>query len=742
MDLKLKLISSIVPRTYQQTIFANSIHKNTFIILPTGLGKTLIALMVSIYFFNNNSSKKILFLAPTRPLIEQQKKVFEDLIENSNKFNFLTLTGSTPPKKREQLYTENQFIFSTPQVIENDIINNILDINEISLCIFDEGHRATGNYSYCFIAETLYKTAHIISLSASPASSKQEIRQVLQNLYCENIEVRSYDDYDIKKYVNKTKIEYSEVELTQTLKQISNLLKKAHKKQIENLKKLVGDKISLPLTRQSILDIQKELRVKIATEQQHTEIWQAISLTSGMMKLLHGLELVESQEISCAYKYFYNIFRLNGDGSKAAKLLQFDVDVRNSFELLSKLCGQKIVHPKIDKLKNILAKEFKEKKDIRIIIFSQYRDTSLKIVEVLKEFKEIKPSQFIGQARKNEISMTQKEQKEILQKFRCGEINVLVSTSVGEEGLDIPKVDCVIFYEPVPSAIRTIQRIGRTGRFDVGKAYILISKGTRDVAVKYVASAKEKRMYKAISEIKRELERKEGLQEFIKEEQEIKKIDSRPLIYIDLRENNDLLKLLHKSEEVQVQAKKLEVGDCVISEYTAIERKTKLDFVNSILNKQIFKQLIDLARNYSRPILILEGRESIYMQRNVNPNVIRASLGVVAIELRIPIIETSSLEETKNILISFAKRVQKKEKMTSPIAEKKFSSQREELEKVISMIPKINIVTARNLLEKFGTIKNLTNKKQKDFEKVKGVGRKRAEFLEEFFRRKYDKLIS
>ena len=116
MDLKLKLISSIVPRTYQQTIFANSIHKNTFIILPTGLGKTLIALMVSIYFFNNNSSKKILFLAPTRPLIEQQKKVFEDLIENSNKFNFLTLTGSTPPKKREQLYIESQLIFSTSQV--------------------------------------------------------------------------------------------------------------------------------------------------------------------------------------------------------------------------------------------------------------------------------------------------------------------------------------------------------------------------------------------------------------------------------------------------------------------------------------------------------------------------------------------------------------------------------------------------------------------------------------------------
>ena len=101
--------------------------------------------------------------------------------------------------------------------------------------------------------------------------------------------------------------------------------------------------------------------------------------------------------------------------------------------------------------------------------------------------------------------MSQKEQKAIIDKFKADELNILIATSIGEEGLDIPEVNAVIFYEPVPSAIRKIQRTGRTARLAPGKLFILITKDTRDEINHYASSARERKMYKTIETVKNEL---------------------------------------------------------------------------------------------------------------------------------------------------------------------------------------------------------------------------------------------
>jgi len=96
----------------------------------------------------------------------------------------------------------------------------------------------------------------------------------------------------------------------------------------------------------------------------------------------------------------------------------------------------------------------------------------------------------------------------MIEKFKTGEINVLVATSIAEEGLDIPEVNEVIFYEPIPSAIRKIQRTGRTARLSKGKLKILVTKKTMDEIFHYVAQSKEKNMRSAIDTIKKEFEAK------------------------------------------------------------------------------------------------------------------------------------------------------------------------------------------------------------------------------------------
>src|SRR5208282_3816293 len=134
----------------------------------------------------------------------------------------------------------------------------------------------------------------------------------------------------------------------------------------------------------------------------------------------------------------------------------------------------------------------------RIIIFATFRDTVQLLVDYLT-VNGISCERFVGQATKDaEKGLSQKKQIAALSRFREGEFKVLVATSVGEEGLDVPSTDLVIFYEAVPSEIRSIQRKGRTGRSGAGRVVVLVTKGTLDEVFRHVSAGKEKQMQKTM----------------------------------------------------------------------------------------------------------------------------------------------------------------------------------------------------------------------------------------------------
>src|SRR5207247_2953383 len=120
------------------------------------------------------------------------------------------------------------------------------------------------------------------------------------------------------------------------------------------------------------------------------------------------------------------------------------------------------------------------RRESAVLVFARAAEPARRVAQEVARLPGIRPVRFGGQAcRGNDIGLSQKDQVEILQKFRDGEVNVIVATSIGEEGLDIPQVDLVVFYEPVPSEIRTIQRRGRTGRSAAGRVVMLVTKDTR-----------------------------------------------------------------------------------------------------------------------------------------------------------------------------------------------------------------------------------------------------------------------
>ena len=299
--------------------------------------------------------------------------------------------------------------------------------------------------------------------------------------------------------------------------------------------------------------------------------------------------------------------------------------------------------------------------------------------------------------------------------------------------MDIPKVELVIFYEPVPSAIRSIQRRGRTARLEKGKVKILITKNTRDEVYHWASIHKEKRMYKALKELRGNL----NLTEQKKLEPYTKKEDIK--IYADSREQgSSILKELSELG-LDLTVKSLKSADFIVSNRVGIERKTSEDFVNSIIDKRLLLQLKDLKENFERPILIIEGNEDIYSIRNIHPNAIRGMLATIAVSYRIPIIHTQNFRETAELIRTIAKR----EQQTSSTSfgtriEKKPVMTKEQQEFIVESLPGIGPMLAKSILRKFKTINKIMNSSKEELESVEKLGPKKAKNIREILDEIYE----
>jgi len=507
-------LDNLNPRKYQETIFNTAKDKNTLVVLPTGLGKTMIALMLAIDRLAKIKGSKVLFLAPTRPLASQHKEYFQRFLPELRQHVF---TGKINQSKRMQLWQESDIIFSTPQCIANDIDNG-LDLSNVSLLIEDEAHRCLKNYDYVKVAQhysSIAKNERILGLTASPGSEASIINEICKNLNISAVEIRTRDSEDVLPYIQKLSTEIIKIDFPKELTEIKSILQEIYKSKIEELKNrqlLFG-----PTTKKAILELQAKIMKMIATGNKHFNVLRGASVCAQAIKLQYLLELLETQTLRSAYNYFQDLFKqAERKESKAVISLVKNANFIKAYSLVLQNL-EKVEHPKIEKIKEIVRQEI-DSGSSKILIFSQYRDTINIINKSLNDMG-INSKLFIGQQKKNDVGMNQKEQKQVLEEFKQGKINVLVATSIGEEGLDIPEVNTVIFYEPVPSAIRKIQRAGRTARLKPGKLIILITKKTRDEGNYWAAIHKEKKMHEILKNMKDRINKKptkkENLDDFI-----------------------------------------------------------------------------------------------------------------------------------------------------------------------------------------------------------------------------------
>jgi ERCC4-related helicase len=487
------------PREYQERIAEVASEQNTLVVLPTGLGKTMIAVLTARRRLQKVEGGKIVMLAPTRPLVLQHYNTFKSAMGLKDT-EISLMTGEINPEERTLTWERSRFIFATPQTLRNDVQRGRIELTDVILIIFDEAHRSVKDYSYAQVAK-FYKdqarTPLIMGLTASPGGSREKVDEITRNLFIERVEARSEDDADVRAYVEQTELEGVKVSLPKEYEVLLRALREVYNEKITRLVE-AGFLPKSRLSKTMLLASRGVMvsRLKSSSSVGKGYLYGALVNQAQAIIILHAIEVLETQGISVLLKYLSRLRERPEQGKSAAALLK---DPRWHFVEEEADRIRNVGYPKLDRVAEIVKMQLQSKKDSKIIVFTQYRDTIETITERLSSIG-VSSARFVGQAKKvDNEGMDQKQQTEALEKFGAGAFSVLVSSSIGEEGLHVPDVDLVIFYEAVPSEIRSIQRKGRTGRTKPGRVIILLAEGTIDEAYYFSSLHREKVMKSLIS---------------------------------------------------------------------------------------------------------------------------------------------------------------------------------------------------------------------------------------------------
>jgi ERCC4-related helicase len=496
-------------RSYQYGMAQSACDRNTLVILPTSLGKTIVALLVCADVLYKYRDMRVLVMAPTRPLVSQHMASFLTALKLLDEHT-ASVTGKTAPEYRSAVWNKRsiRLLFATPEVVKNDLSERRLSLSDFRLVVFDEAHRAVKDYAYTSIATQYTQQSSnpvLLGLTASPGAERKRMQEVCDNLFIEKVEYRTENDPDVKHYVNPIDVKWEWFNLPEEYLYVMSLLRSVLDEKLKWLMQrgiITKNRIEW-IFKRDLINAGDLLRynLELTMEEQRGPIYIALSNQSAALSLMYCVELIGSQG---SYSLRAFLDRAEQGESKTQSFLSSDPRMLEAKALIA---GIQKEHPKIQRLLELVKQHLQfsasgpQESGPKVLIFTQYRDTARHIADILSK-SGVNSSRFVGQSkRQGDDGMKQEEQATVLESFRNGEFNVLVATSIAEEGLDIPEVDLVIFYEPIPSEIRYIQRKGRTGRKSAGSVIILASNDTVDRRYHLASQRRLEMMQKRLSNV-------------------------------------------------------------------------------------------------------------------------------------------------------------------------------------------------------------------------------------------------
>ncbi|KAF6006594.1 hypothetical protein HII12_004993 [Brettanomyces bruxellensis] len=558
--------SNLEVRKYQEEIVKKAVMENVLCSLPTGLGKTFIAATVMLNFYRWVERAKIIFMAPTRPLVAQQMRACYGIaglpLEDTT-----VLVGVTR-KDRAVLWETRRVFFSTPQMVANDLLSGLVDPRNVCCVVVDEAHRARGgSYAYCKVVERLDKlntSFRVLALTATPGATVESVQKVVDNLDISSIQLRTDKDPDVLQYMNSRSLVEIDCDITPEIQHAVILISEAILPVLKRANSAGIYDITDPARINQFMALEKS-RAVVANHRlpeglkwTYFFILRLLSEVGNFFRRLNVYGIVTFYGFFLdKYTEFTTKYQMKKSTNKLAASFYFSPQISELKSYIEKLIaedsknsanpGLKVVagtfsHTKFQELVKrvttfLQQKEHESHGNSSIIVFTEFRDNALEIVRCLESANKlvssadshskdlVRPHIFIGQAKeksrfdeetfrstkgrkkkknpkkrkKNEKNsdsplatrlgssetaqakgMSQKDQKELLSKFKDGVYNVLVATSIGEEGLDIGEVDMIVCFDSTSSPIKNIQRMGRTGRKRAGNVVMLFSSNERE----------------------------------------------------------------------------------------------------------------------------------------------------------------------------------------------------------------------------------------------------------------------
>ncbi|KAK6342733.1 3'-5' DNA helicase [Orbilia javanica] len=490
--------TNVSHRDYQFNITKRALFTNVLVALPTGLGKTFIAATVMYNWYRWAPESQIIFMAPTKPLVAQQVDACHKIV-GIPKSDTCLLTGHVSPGHRADYWKEKRLFFLTPQTLETDLTSGRCDPKRIVLVVVDEAHRATGEYAYCKVIRYIRRfnnSFRVMALTATPGSKVESVQEVITSLGIARTEIRTEESIDIRQYIHQREIQLEKFPLTDELTMVRDLFGKSLKPMLKKLNDMKVCYITDPanLTAFALTEARKKYFVSPAARTAPPALRGSIlSLFANLSSLAYGYELLLYHGIRPFYDYlkeFQN--EKSSKSSGGGKVVSAFFQDKQFLAMMNRCRGlmneeEFLGHPKLDYLCGTILRHFTEaaergEKDTRVMVFSNYRKSGEEILRVLKIHEPIiKPRIFVGQSAKTTgEGMSQKVQQETVERFKNGEFNVLVATSIGEEGLDIGEVDFIVCFDASASPIRMLQRMGRTGRKRAGGVVVLVTEGKEE----------------------------------------------------------------------------------------------------------------------------------------------------------------------------------------------------------------------------------------------------------------------
>ncbi|KAH9964439.1 hypothetical protein BC827DRAFT_1187103 [Russula dissimulans] len=485
-------------RDYQFNISRHCLFDNVLVALPTGLGKTFIAGVVMLNFYRWFPEGKIVFVAPTKPLVAQQIDACHKTCGIPGR-DAIELTGNNPRAFRFKAWQEKRIFYMTPQTFENDLNTDNCDPRDIVLLVIDEAHKGVGEYSYARVVRFLMAknpNFRVLALTATPGGTPEAVQAIVDALHISRIEIRDEQSLDIRGFVNEKKIEQHIIGMNEGIGKLRDLLANVLG---AYLRKCVGPGI----LRGNLNPVNfHPYRANAAMEEIYKrpdgrQLQWAYPLLRKIGSLARAMGyLLEASPHMC-----FRSLSEEAEGSGSDKPSGLNKDP--AFQaLMDELRLQKssgfAAHPKLEKLKTLVVHHFGQRlrdadgtnagersdDDTRAMVFVTFREAVDEIVEFLnQESPLLRVTKFIGQGvdKKGNKGLAQREQLDIINQFKGGVFNVLVATSVGEEGLDIGEVDLIVCYDAQKTPIRMLQRVGRTGRKREGYVHVLLAEGREEM---------------------------------------------------------------------------------------------------------------------------------------------------------------------------------------------------------------------------------------------------------------------